>query len=93
MNEATGVRVVVQGDLPDDVMMRIRVGIRSAVLAELAQTDLAPKQFPVPLEPFDLDPGLDPSLGLQIPQLLGWWFKEGPDGTIDPGTPILATDL
>lgn len=90
----SGVRAVVQGDLPADVMERIAASVRKAVLQELADVDLGPRLKPVPLQPAQpaadrdltaLPQPDDLALPTIIPFPLGIWFK--PDETpFDPPT-------
>ena len=43
MQQVKGVRAVVQGDLPEEIMQRIAASVRRAVLHELADVDLGPR--------------------------------------------------
>lgn len=87
MQQVKGVRAVVQGDLPEEIMQRIATGVRRAVLHELADVDLGPRlrqlPLPGPAEPASSDPGEDIGVLDLIPPLvpvLGIWFlpDEGP---------------
>ena len=92
MQPVSGVRAVVQGDLPAEIMERVAASVRKAVLHELADVDLGPRLKQVPLQPAqpaaDRDlaalPGSDDlALPVIIPFPLGIWFK--PDETpFDP---------
>lgn len=103
MSDLTGLRVLVQGDLPADVMGRISAGVRAAVLSELAEIDIAPPIFEVPLHmagkttpPLgagdeDLGSEDDAELALPgIPELLGIWFKTADDAGLDPGVAVIG---
>jgi hypothetical protein len=93
MNDVTGLRVLVQGDLPADVMRRVGAAVRAAALAELAEIDIAPALFevpwPAPSKPgpdVDLDGVEVAELGLPIvPELLGLWLKTSGGAGFDPG--------
>jgi hypothetical protein len=95
MSDVTGLRVLVQGDLPADVMRRVAAAVRAAALTELAEIDLAPAVFeapwPAPAKP-DPDVDLDRAeLGLPIiPELLGIWFKTVDGPGFDPGVVEIA---
>lgn len=92
MRQVEGLRVEVLGDLPDDVMQRVALAVRIAVLGTLADLDTAPQLFEWPLgspagEPGDEvdDDGLinDGGLigdGVGIPRMvpLGWYGKPEP---------------
>jgi hypothetical protein len=83
MQQVNGVRAVVQGDLPDDVMQRIAAGVRRAVLHELAEVDLGPRLRQVPLQPAARpaeDVGVQELVPPLVPPVLGWWFvpDDGP---------------
>jgi hypothetical protein len=81
VNNVDGLRVTVEGDLPREVLERIGDAVRTTVLQEVAELDVAPALHEVPLEAADFadlsdvseDPG-DPT-PLDIPVLLGIWFK------------------
>jgi hypothetical protein len=86
MQKVSGVRAVVEGDLPADVMEQIAASVRRAVLHELAEVDLGPRLKAVTLQPED-----GRTLPTIIPFPLGIWFKpEEPlpvsdgDGTLEP---------
>ncbi|WP_432840896.1 hypothetical protein [Dactylosporangium sp. CA-092794] len=90
MKQVSGVRAVVEGDLPADVMERIAASVRRAVLHELAELDLAPRPAPTPAANKDLPDLETTDIGLPtvIPFPLGIWFKPDepllvaePDGT------------
>lgn len=92
MNEVSGLKVIVQGDLPTEIMERVGASVRKAVLSELADADLAPDLKETPLQPVqhgseDL-PGADFGIAdIVIPILLGIWLRPE-DEVLDPVTAV-----
>ncbi|MEV4514395.1 hypothetical protein AB0K00_36220 [Dactylosporangium sp. NPDC049525] len=81
MQQIKGVRAVVQGDLPEEIMERIAVAVRRTVLHELADVDLGPRLRQVPLQPVAKpaaeDIGVVDFVPPLIPFVLGIWFQPG----------------
>ena len=88
MQQVNGVRAVVQGDLPDEIMERIAASVRRAVLHELADVDLGPRLRQIPLQPVRPAPTGDGTtqdapddlrLPFVVPFVLGIWFQPDQD--------------
>jgi hypothetical protein len=79
-NYVEGLRVTVEGDLPQEVLERVAEAVRQTALREVAELDLAPALHEVPLEAADFAGGGgragDEDFGPLIPILLGIWFKK-----------------
>lgn len=80
MQQVKGVRAVVQGDLPQEIMDRIAASVRRAVLLELAEVDLGPHLHQLPLQPTRPAGGED--LGAEdlfppilLPIVAGLWLQ------------------
>ncbi|MDG6106448.1 hypothetical protein Daura_27185 [Dactylosporangium aurantiacum] len=89
MQQVKGVRAVVQGDLPDEIMQRIAAAVRRAVLHELADVDLGPRLRQLPLQPPAAPSSEDVGVADFIPPLvpiLGFWFLPG-EGPLLPEVP------
>ena len=89
MQQVKGVRAVVQGDLPEEIMQRIAASVRRAVLHELADVDLGPRLRQ--LHPAGEPAGSGEDIGVLdlIPPLvpvLGVWFQPD-DGPLLPDLP------
>lgn len=53
MAKVEGLRVLVEGDLPEEVLVKVSEAVRRAALEAVADLDLAPALREVPLEPTD----------------------------------------
>ena len=74
-----GLRVTVEGDLPQEVLERVAEAVREATMRTVAELDLSPRLQEVPLLPADFA-DVKPAEGEEdfgplIPILLGIWFK------------------
>jgi hypothetical protein len=63
MAQFDGVRVVVEGNLPTEVMTRLSAAARNAVLQELADIDTAPSLFEWPFDAGADDDGVEIEAG------------------------------